>query len=144
MTNQLKAYAMYDMGDGFMWNEVAFRDNIIDNPNGPYKAHAVRIYGARFDNKRAELKLIVEKEGYGSQYPLMLVNATARRHFFNDVGTGKTDELVGKRAIGLFQNNVLEWFIAYSHDVTQDDINQTKIDAGDYSFLKDKGLDDLL
>lgn len=147
MTEQLKAYAMYDMGDGFIWNEVAFRDNVLASPNANYNVHPVRIGHSSYDHHRAELNLALEKES-GAQYPLKLMDGTTRLSFLNDVNVRRAHELVGKTAIGLFQNNVLMWLIAYSRDVTLDDINQTKVDAGDYSSLTnnqdDQRLDDLL
>ena len=144
MKAQLKAYAMYDMGDSFIWNEVDFRDNVLARPDANYNVHPVKISYSSYDQHRAELNLALEKEN-GAQYPLKLVDSTTRISFFTDVNERRAHELVGKTAIGLFENNTLKWLISYSRDVTQDDINQTKMDAKDYSFLKtDRELEDLL
>lgn len=135
MIAQSHTYAMYDLGDGNLWNEIASLTDVLDK--GRYKVHFVQINKIQYDSSRGELKLEIEKPG-GSSYPFILSYDNAIDNFLYDSGINdfrKIMELEGRRLIGLFNNNNLEWLIAPHLSVTRDDLNQTRIDAGDFSYL---------
>lgn len=135
MTNQSKAYSMYNLGDGILWNEIAPMTDVLDKEE--YKVHAVQINKLQYDSRKGELRLEIERPG-GSSYPFVLSYDNAIDNFLYDSGINdfkKITELEGRRLIGLFNNNNLEWLIASPLPVTKDDLNQTRIDAGDFSYL---------
>lgn len=148
MTEELIAYAMYDMGDNNLWNEMAFRNNILADPKNQYKVDQVRINNLKYDQNKGELTLGLEKSNFGSNYAIRFCNETAIESFMHSSGVENAQDLKGMYLIGLFSSyNTVEWIIPYSRPITQDDINQTRIDANDFRHISaedNRRLDDLL
>lgn len=141
ITPYLRAYAMYNMGADFWRNEIAMRDNIVGIINAKYKVHAVRVDNLREDEKKGELKIGLEEilpgeKGCGPYHEFTLFNENAVNNFLDDTDVDKATDLLNRRLICLFSNaNKLEWLIAYPYSVTKDEVNVTKVDAGDDSYL---------
>lgn len=141
ITETLRAYAMYHMGANIWRNEIAMRDNIVRPGNGKYKVHEVRVDNIQEDECRGELRIgleqiIPEAKGHGHYQELTLFNDNTIDNFLDDTDVDKATDLLNRRLIGLFGPlKNLRWLIAYPYSATKDDVNITKIDAGDFSYL---------
>ena len=148
MQNQPIAYSMYDLGDNNLWNEIAFRDNIVNNSQEKYHVYALKINDLKFDSHTGDLTLGMESSRSGANYAFTLFYQTAIDSFVRANNVEGINELKGQQLIGLFSpKNDLKWIIAYQSRITQDDLNVTRIDVGDFSHLpknRAKRLDDLL
>ncbi len=114
-----KAYAMYNLGNGDLWNGIAPMTDVLNKEE--YKVHAVQINKLRYDSRRGELKLEIEKAG-GSIYPFILSYDNAIDNFLYDSGINdfkKIKKLEGRRLIGLFSQNELKWLVPCPK-ITQD------------------------
>lgn len=107
---------MYEYCSGFFRNEVAFRDNLLKS--NKYNSTNLKINKVEYDLERGELKLGLERIGYGSNYLFILFNEDVIYQFIRDLGIEdirSNKELEGRNLMGMYtKTNILRWIIPYS------------------------------
>ncbi len=140
-TDRLRAYAMYDMGLGFWRNEIAMRDQVLARANGKYKVQAVRVDNVQLFGSKGETKLGLERivpssDGRKTYKELTFFDKDSLNDFLDSAGVDDPEQLLSRRLVGLFNHKLrLKWLIPYPYSVSDDEVNVTKIDAGDTSYL---------
>lgn len=116
MIGGLPAYAMYDMGEGDFWNEVALTGNIKNGQK--YDQAILTIRETLFDSDRGELELQLQRNN-GPCYGFILFHDSVIQSILYNHGVNRYDGLVGRKVVGLFdKDKSLQWIVTVARPVS--------------------------
>ena len=108
MIGGLPAYAMYDLGKGVFWNELALSGNLKAKN---YQQSVLTIDQAVCDTYRGEVELHLKTRN-DDCYSFIFFNQTLFRSLMHNNNVDVAKDLVGRKVMGLFDHYGLQWIVS--------------------------------